>query len=141
MTIVFFDGYCGLCSGVVDFLIARDKNRTLRYSPLQGETARARLSESERTDLDTVVVITADGRKLYKSDAILETLAALGSKSSEHGNFEAIALGIFAKFARFIPRRIRDLIYDLIAKNRFRLMGRRDTCRLPTREEQSLFLP
>ena len=131
-TIVFFDGYCGLCSGVVDFLIARDSSRRLVYSPLQGETARKFLSESERTDLDTVVVVQPGSPdvKLHKSDAVLYAL-------------EKASLGLAgaAKLARVFPRSFRDLVYDFVARNRFKLFGRRDSCRAPSSEERKLFLP
>lgn len=130
LAVVFFDGYCGLCSGVVDFLITRDVARSLRYSPLQGETARLRLSERERADLDTVVVMTADGHKLIKSDAILEALLIIG------GFYAGMA-----RLASLIPRPLRDFIYDVVARNRFRLFGRRNSCRLPSNDEQTLFLP
>lgn len=131
-TIVFFDGYCGLCSGFVDFLIARDKRRKLVYAPLQGETARALLSESERTDLDTVVVLErgAQDIKFHKSDAVLLAI----SKAS-------LGLSAAAKVARILPRSLRDLVYDFVAQNRFKFIGRRDSCRAPSAEERKLFLP
>lgn len=128
-TIVFFDGYCGLCNGVVDFMIVRDTERKLMYSPLQGETARALLTEAERTDLNTVIV-TRGAARFKKSDAVFEALRDLG------GAYSALAAigGIF-------PRFIRDAAYDMVAGNRYGLFGRRDACRLPGPEERALFLP
>lgn len=134
-TIVFFDGYCGLCSGVVDFLISRDVNRKLTYSPLQGETAQMILSERQRSDLDTIVVVARDEKTgatkhLEKSDAVLEALAQVGSI------WTAVSI-----LARIFPRSFRNIIYDLVAKNRFKIFGRRESCRLPSPEERKLFLP
>ncbi len=140
-TIIFFDGYCGLCSGVVDFMIERDHERRLRYSPLQGETAKMLLSESERTDLDTVIVARrtpatsnnpADLKieKYKKSDAIFMALRELGP-----------AYRTLTKLGMVFPEFIRNKVYDLIAKNRFTLFGRRETCRAPSKEERTLFLP
>ena len=135
MLIVFFDGYCGLCSGTVDFLIKRDTKRKLRYSPLQGETAKLKLTTSEIEDLDTVIVFRETNEpttteKLRKSAAILAALKELGGVYA----VIAAALSIFPKY-------FSDTIYDLIAKNRFKLFGRRDSCRAPTKEERELFLP
>lgn len=134
-TIVFFDGYCGLCSGVVDFLIERDHARRLRYSPLQGDTAHRFLTDPERTDLDTVMVVKPDldaarTLKFNKSDAILECLKELG------GIYRGLAF-----FAGLFPRFVRDAAYDFVARNRFKFFGRRDFCRAPTQSERLLFLP
>ena len=140
-TIVFFDGYCGLCNGVVDFMIDRDHERRLRYSPLQGETAKTLLSESERTDLDTVIVArrtfeSADSpaslklEKYRKSEAVFVALRELGPTYKT-----------LADLGQVFPEFVRDTVYDLIAKNRFTLFGRRETCRAPSKEERTLFLP
>ena len=130
--IVFFDGYCGLCSQTVDFLIARDKAARLRYSPLQGETAKRLLTEAERTDLDTSIVVieSENGQtKLKKSDAILFALRELPM-----WKYLTSALLL-------IPRPLRDAAYDLVAKNRFTLFKKRDTCRIPSASERERFLP
>lgn len=140
-TIIFFDGYCGLCSGVVDFMIKRDLKHRLRYSPLQGETAKTLLSESERTDLDTVIVArrlpASAGSSSHlkietykKSDAIFVALRELGPGYKTLANLGSV-----------FPKLIRNAVYDLIAKNRFTLFGRRETCRAPSKEERTLFLP
>lgn len=139
MLIVFFDGYCGLCSGVVDFLIERDRNRRLRYSPLQGETAKIKLEAADIEDLDTVVVVrnlsafdesTKDPQTFRKSAAVLEALKELGG-----------LYALSAKIGGLFPRILRDAAYDVIAKNRFKIFGRRDSCRAPTKDERDLFLP
>lgn len=134
-TIVFFDGYCGLCSEVVDFLIVRDRERKLRYSPLQGETAKTLLTESEREDLDTMILVRRGGdldaiQKLKKSDAALASLQDMGG-----------FYGALASAGLIFPRFLRDSVYGLIAKNRYRIFGKRETCRLPSPEERALFLP
>jgi predicted DCC family thiol-disulfide oxidoreductase YuxK len=134
-TIVFFDGYCGLCSGVVDFMIARDSNERLLFSPLQGETARSCLSEQLRNDLDSVIVVRRNQKgavtiTLKKRDAVLEALRLLNS-----------TWAAFARAAQVLPRPIRDAVYDVVAKNRFKLFGRRDSCRAPTENERKRFRP
>jgi predicted DCC family thiol-disulfide oxidoreductase YuxK len=125
-TVVFFDGTCGLCNGFVDFLVRHDRGRRLRFAPLQGETAAhfARLPRA----LDSVVV--ADGPVvLVKSDAALCVFARLGWPWR------------LAGLARVVPRALRDAVYDLIARNRYRWFGQRDACRIPSEREARWFLP
>ncbi len=126
--IVFFDGVCGLCNRVVDFLLAQDREGRLQFAPIQGSTARKMLSAYEIASLSTVVVIDGD-RIFRKSDAVLHALSALG------GSWVWLA-----KSARWVPQRLRDVVYRGIAINRYEWFGRRDTCRLPTPAERARFL-
>lgn len=127
--IVFFDGVCTLCNTFVDGLVSRDHARALRYASLQGETARALLSTPEfSVDHPSSVVLWENGVVRTRSDAVLRILVLLGSPWSW--------LAIF----RIVPRPIRDAIYDWVARHRYAWFGKRDTCRIPTPEERSLFL-
>jgi predicted DCC family thiol-disulfide oxidoreductase YuxK len=132
--IVFFDGYCGLCNETVDFLMSRDRDQVLRFAPLQGETAKRYSTEVELEDLDSVVVVRLENPetpiKLKKSTAVLFAISKLST-----------TWRILAGVAMLVPGSMRDLVYKLIAKNRFRLRGRRETCRLPTPEERHRLLP
>lgn len=125
--IIFFDGYCGLCNGFVDFVMPRDKKRIFRYSPLQGSTASRLLSKEDVMDLDSVVVYVGDST-LRKSRAVLRILMDLG------GGWSLLALfGI-------LPTSLLDFCYDIVAKNRYSWFGKRESCRLPSKEERALFL-
>lgn len=135
-TIVFFDGYCGLCSHTVDFLIARDHQHALRYSPLQGETAKKYLNDTQRLDLDTAIVIVENSEPGAAPQVFDRSSAVLVALSRIEG-----AWSLFARTSLLIPRPLRDAVYRLIAKNRFRLFGRRETCRVPSPKERALFLP
>ncbi len=132
--IVFFDGYCGLCNETVDFLLARDRHHHLRFAPLQGETAKRYLTTAETEDLASLVVVRLENPdapiKLKKSTAVLFAV----SKLSTPWRF-------LTGLAMLVPGSLRDLAYDFIAKNRFRLRGRRETCRLPTPDERDQILP
>lgn len=128
VTVVFFDGYCGLCDRFVSFLLAKDVGRKLRFAPLQGKTAEAALDQSAREDLSTVVVMHR-GKKLVRSEA---ALVALG----ELGGFWALLAGAGLVFPRFL----RDAVYRLVATNRYRIFPKRATCRLPSPAERSAFL-
>ena len=125
-TIVFFDGVCGLCNGFVDFLVQHDRTRVLRYAPLQGTTA-AQVERLPRR-FDSVVVVHGH-QVLVKSDAALTVLSRLG------GVWRLTAV------VRVIPRALRDSVYDLIARNRYRWFGKHEACRIPTADEAAWFLP
>ncbi|MES2964058.1 MAG: DCC1-like thiol-disulfide oxidoreductase family protein [Bdellovibrionota bacterium] len=128
--IVFFDGYCTLCNSVVDGLIVLDRNSVLRFASLQGETARRLLAQKdlEIADPDTIVYLR-DGERYERSTAVLMILRDLG------GSWKLISIFFF------VPRPLRDLGYRFVAKIRYRVFGKRDTCRLPTAEERERLLP
>ncbi len=127
--IVFFDGVCGLCSHAVDFVMARDANATFRFAPLQGETARSLLPESDTQNLDSMAV-SIDGRIYRRSSAVVRMLWGLGP----HWQLAGGLLWL-------IPLPLRDLGYRIVAKQRYRLFGKHESCRLPTPEERERFLP
>lgn len=127
--VVFFDGYCGLCSWAVDFLIVRDKHKKFRYSPLQGEYIKTLGLNLNLEKLDTLYVYH-DGVTYEKTHALRKLAIGLGGVWN--------VLGILSII---LPVFIWNFIYDRIAKNRYKIFGKRETCRLPTPEEQDLFLP
>jgi predicted DCC family thiol-disulfide oxidoreductase YuxK len=131
-TIILFDGVCNLCSRSVRFVIARDPHAHFRFAALQSEAARricAERSISMPTALepDSIAVI-ADGKSLERSDAALAIAARLPLPWS--------LLRIF----RAIPRPLRDWLYRLVAKNRYRWFGRTDACMMPTPEIRARFI-
>jgi predicted DCC family thiol-disulfide oxidoreductase YuxK len=127
--ILFFDGMCGLCNSSVDFVMKRDTRDVFRYAPLQGETAAEHLSESDREDLDSVVLKMPDG--LYRhSSAIVRILWKLP------GIWPVLGTMLW-----LIPRPLRNFGYRVVAKNRYRFFGKKETCRLPTPEEIGRLLP
>ncbi|HEV8149129.1 MAG TPA: DCC1-like thiol-disulfide oxidoreductase family protein [Gemmatimonadales bacterium] len=127
--IVYFDGECNLCNSLVDFVIRHDRRRHFRFAPLQGETARARLADRFTAAELTTVVLEEPRRFRIRSDAALAILTGLGG------------LWRLAGICRLIPRRLRDALYDYVARKRFGWFGRRDTCRVPAPEERERFLP
>ena len=128
MTIVFFDGECTLCNFFVDFLIRHDSKKRLKYASLQGETARQLIPHLSKPPYASVVLVS-DGVAQTESTAALEALAELG------GAWPTV------KALQVIPSFIRDAVYRYIAKNRYKWFGKKDSCRLPTPEERSYFLP
>jgi predicted DCC family thiol-disulfide oxidoreductase YuxK len=128
--VVFFDGVCGLCNRAVAFLLKRDRRDRLRFAPLQGETARRLLPPvgGSPDDLDTMYVLTSDGRLLRRSRAILFAGAALG------GPWSLLAL------LQVIPRPLADWLYERVARVRYRVFGRLETCAIPAPEVRARFL-
>jgi predicted DCC family thiol-disulfide oxidoreductase YuxK len=127
--IVFFDGVCVLCNGFVDRVLRADREGKLRFAPLQGETARALLPPLG-DDPERWSVLYLDEEGLHeRSDVSLRVWRRLG------GAYRLLAL------LRFVPRPLRDAVYRLIARNRYRWFGKREACRLPTPAEAERFLP
>lgn len=125
--IIFFDGLCGFCDASVRFVMRRDRRRLFRYCPLQAEPARRLLGEEAAGELRSVALLDA-GRVYRRSEAALRILRRLGPPWSA------------AYAAMLIPAPLRDAVYDLVARNRYRLSGKNAACRVPTPEERGLFL-
>jgi predicted DCC family thiol-disulfide oxidoreductase YuxK len=125
--ILFFDGVCNLCNKVVDFFIQKDQNQVIRYSSLQGETAKQLLDPKLIENMNTVVFLEK-GITYIKSEAVIRALIHLGPKYA--------LSSIFLVFPSFV----RDPFYNLVAATRYKFFGKRDSCRLPTHSEKKLFL-
>jgi len=133
--IIFYDGVCGLCNGLVQFLLKHDKDGRLRFASLQSEFAEKVLGRHgvDAKDLDTVNVVEnydqPGERVLQRSEAILRA-------GRELGGF----WGTSSAIARVVPRALRDLVYRFVATNRYRVFGKYDTCMLPDPSQRSRFL-
>ena len=114
---LFYDGHCGLCHHAVRFVLKHDHSGSaFRFAPLQGTTFLGKVSPAQRAALpDSVVVQTADGSLLVRSDAFLHIFRRLG------GGWSALATML-----AIIPRGLRDAVYDFVARIRYRVFGRRD---------------
>ena len=128
--ILFFDGVCGLCDRIVQLVLRLDRRRQFRFAALQSDFARTTLTAHRQTpdELDTMYVLTDDGRLLRKGRAILFVAGKLGRPWS------------WLRLLAPLPTRVLDWLYDRVARNRYRLFGKRDACRLPTAEEKLRFL-
>ena len=133
--IVLYDGVCGLCNRLVQFILKRDRNDRFRFAALQSEFGRRILLRHGRDPevLDTVYLVLDHGqpneRVLTRNDAVAAVLEELG--------------GIwrpFGEFLRFLPRSLRDWQYNLIARNRYRLFGKYDVCPVPDPKIRHKFL-
>lgn len=130
--VIFFDGVCGLCNRFVDFVIKRDSGRIFRFSPLQGknfEELRGKYPWVEGQN-SIVVLFRIVNRDVvfFRSRAVFFILNELG------GGWKILSI------LKVIPAPITDLVYRIISKIRYRLFGKKESCRLPTPEERTVFL-
>ena len=127
--IVLFDGVCNFCNFWVNFLIRRDKNDLFRFAALQSENAKE-LKNRFKIDIsnpDSLFLIV--GEKFFiKSAAALMVCKELNGMIKIL--FPLIILPVF----------FRDFVYDLVAKNRYKMFGRKESCRIPTEAEREKFL-
>tara|TARA_B110000003_G_scaffold103872_1_gene106034 strand:+ start:738 stop:1121 length:384 start_codon:yes stop_codon:yes gene_type:complete len=125
--IVFFDGVCNLCQGSVRYLIKHDKKGVLKFASLQGNYAKDFVNETEIQSMQSVLFF--DGKMLYKkSTAVLKLSRLLG------GWHQLLLLGYI------LPRFVRDWLYNIVAKNRYRWFGKKDQCMLPSKGFENRFL-
>lgn len=130
MPILLFDGVCNVCNASVDFVLRHDRNARVRLGALQSPEGQALLERHGLSGayLDSLVLIEDDGKAYVKSDAVVRLARYL-----------APPFPLLAAFG-VLPRALRDRLYDLVARNRYRWFGVRDTCRLATPEERARFL-
>lgn len=122
--IIIFDGICGLCNRSVDILIKLDSQKQFKYTSLQGTFVK---TLEINPNIDSIIFY-GDSTLYYKSTAILKIFNALGG------------LWKLANIFYVIPRVVRDFIYDIIAKYRYNIFGKMESCRMPKSEEQALFI-
>jgi predicted DCC family thiol-disulfide oxidoreductase YuxK len=132
--IVLYDGVCGLCNRLVQFLLVRDNHDRLRFASLQSEFAAQVLKRhgADPHDLDTVYVVVDYGqpgeRLLARSNAILFLVSQLD------GIWKLAGIG------RVLPRVLRDAVYKVVAGNRYRVFGKYESCMLPAPKHRDKFL-
>lgn len=127
--ILFYDGTCAFCNAMVRFVVVRDHNDLLTFSPLQGETIKEK--NIDIVDMDSIILYTQNGITLYKSDASIAVFERLGG-----------IWFIMAKISKFIPKVLRDALYDFIAKIRYKLAAKIEdkTCPILPKNYQSKIL-
>ena len=132
--IVLYDGVCGLCNRLIQFLLKRDRRDRLRYASLQSDFAAAIVKRhgKDPQDLDTFYLVedyeTANERLLDRSDAIMSLGPQLGGVYS------------LAPIGKVLPRFFRDWVYNLVARNRYRVFGKFESCMMPDPRHRRKFL-
>ncbi len=126
--IVLFDGDCNFCDASVQFILNRDPKGNFHFASLQADTGKMLRERHRIPDTVDSIVLIKDGVPYLKSDAAVRIAEGLDGPWR------------WLRFVRLIPRPLRDLGYDVIAKNRYQWFGKKETCKLPTPEERSRFL-
>jgi predicted DCC family thiol-disulfide oxidoreductase YuxK len=127
--VILFDGVCNLCNGTVQFILKRDKEQKFKFASIQGDFGQSTLSRFglPKTTFNSFILL--EGDRIYTHSAgALRIFLHLG--------------GIWKMLYAFIliPRFIRDGVYDLIARNRYKWFGKRDLCYLPALNVQDRFI-
>ncbi len=129
-SIIVFDGVCVLCNHWVDFILRHDRSGCFRLAPMQGRQGRALMEANGMSADNPGSLLLIEGKESFTdSDAITRVLRRLG------GGWK-LAAGVM----RRVPRWARDRIYRWIARHRYRLFGKRATCRMPDPQQAWRFL-
>lgn len=127
--IILFDGVCNFCNYWVNFVLIKDKKDLFRFAPLQSDKGKELLTNFNLShhDFDSFILISGSEIK-KKSLAVFEITRTLGGCIS--------LINIFS----FLPSFLTDFVYNLIARHRYKIFGKRNSCRIPTEEERNKFL-
>jgi len=127
--LVLFDGVCNLCTHSVRFILEHEKGPLFRFATVQSPVGSRLMRELglNPDDAETFVLI-ADGRAYLRSDAAIRIARDL------RGAWRWLGV------VKIVPRPLRDWIYDLVARNRYRWFGRTDECMVPTAEIRARFI-
>ena len=128
MNIVLFDGVCNLCNSTILFLIKHDTNHNLHFAATQTESGKKLMRHYNILDEEKSVFFIKEGIVFSKSNAVIEIAKQITGWPH-----------IF-KYGNLFPAFIRDGFYNLIAKNRYALMGTRDSCSIPSKDDMERFL-
>ena len=142
--LVLFDGHCNMCNQSVNFLMSNDHQSRLMYCAQQTKQAQHILQQHFNTTQETALVATGDNAAtgddsllVLGSDGILREKSAAAFRVGTACGFPFVQLCFVGSF---LPKIVVDTVYDWIGRNRYKWFGRKETCRLPTREEQEKFL-
>ena len=127
--IILFDGVCNLCNKTIQTIIERDEERIFRFAPLQSDVALQIVNERgiDTSNFDSVILIEPGVAYYEKSTAAIEIAKHLRGYK-------------WLRFFKPLPEGLRNMVYNLIANNRYKWFGRKEECMIPTPEIEALFL-
>lgn len=128
--IILFDGVCNLCNSSIQFVIKRDKDDLFRYAALQSEIGKKLISERniDIENIDSIILIEPGIAYYTKSDAALQ----VGKNLKGYRTISSVL--------NLIPSGLRNIVYDFVARNRYKWYGKKDQCMIPTPELKAKFL-
>ena len=128
MNIILFDGVCNLCNNFVSFLIKHDKNNVFKFAASQTEAGVNIISLYSLSGMEKSVILIKNEIVFYKSDAIIEIAKNM------------TGWPLIFKYGFLVPKFIRDSIYNVIAKNRYYLFGKKTNCPIPTETDRKRYI-
>lgn len=128
MNIILFDGVCNLCNKLVSFLIKHDENNIFHFAAMQTEVGEKIIDEYNLTDNIKSIILIKKGITYFKSDAIIEIAKQINGWPQ------------ILKYGFLIPKFLRDGIYNLIAKNRYFLFGKKEACPTPSEDDRKRYI-
>ncbi|WP_264523966.1 thiol-disulfide oxidoreductase DCC family protein [Flavobacterium sp. N502536] len=128
--IILFDGVCNLCNGAVQFIIKHDKKDNFRFVALQSELGIeiCQYIGVDPNKIDSIILYDPGVAYYLKSSAAIEIADNLGGIYS--------LLSVF----KILPEKLRNYLYDYVAKNRYKWYGKKESCMIPTVELKAKFL-
>lgn len=128
--IILFDGVCNLCNRTVQFVIKRDKKDEFRFATLQGKVGQQLIKERhiDTANTDSIILIEPGIAYYTKSTAALKIGTSFG------GVWKLLSI------LELIPSSLSDIVYDFVARNRYKWYGKKEACMIPTPELKAKFL-
>jgi predicted DCC family thiol-disulfide oxidoreductase YuxK len=128
--VLLYDGTCGFCDWAVKLVLRHDRQKTLKFAALKGVYGSGVIAtHPELADVDSVMLVDENtGGVLVRSEAAMAIGRYLGGVWALSG------------IARVVPRSIRDAMYDLFARHRYRFFGRLESCAVPDKAVRERFL-
>ncbi len=127
--IIIFDGICNFCNGAVNFIIKRDSKGVFKFAPMQSEVAQELMANYQVHEVgyETFLLIR-DDECFLRTNAAFEIIKYLDG------------FWFIFRALKIVPSSIRDYFYRLLARNRYKLFGKRTTCMVPSKEVRDRFL-
>lgn len=141
--VIVFDGVCVLCNGWVGFLLKHDRRGRYRFAPMQGEVGRTLLAEHGLNPDDPLSFLLIEfDRSAHAAPPSAPRTARVSTDSTAAIRVVSGLGGLWRLFggALAVPRALRDPLYRIVARNRYRWFGRRAACAVPGPEQASRFL-
>jgi predicted DCC family thiol-disulfide oxidoreductase YuxK len=126
-TIVFFDGVCNLCNSSVNLLLKLDKKEVFSFSSLQSDFASNLIPKEIQTEKDSMVLFKNE-RFYTEAEAVFEMVKTLN-------NWTKLLLVL-----KILPLKWNTIIYGWVAKNRYKMFGRKDECMIPDENVRNRFI-
>ncbi len=127
--IIFYDGFCVMCSRFIRFIVLLDKRKKFKFSAISSDFASRVLPKKlDKKQVGKFIVYLSNDKVYKKSNAVIQILIDIG-------RFYYVF-----KLLKIFPSKIRDILYDIFANNRYKWFGKSDVCHVPPKEIRDQFI-